>query len=72
MEKSDDYKKDTPSAETHCNKTQATIDCESVCREILKCIHQPVVETKVVASAPKVKKERELLEGATEYFIFWT
>jgi hypothetical protein len=70
MEKSNENKKETPCTETPCNKTQETINCESMCREILKCIHQPVVETKV--AAPKVKKEREVLEGVTEYFIFWT
>ena len=49
-----------------CNKTQtqAVIECEALCKDILKCIDKPVV-------VPKVKKERELLEGVTEYFIFW-
>ena len=49
-----------------CNKTQtqAVIECEALCKDILKCIDKQVV-------VPKVKKERELLEGVTEYFIFW-
>ena len=49
-----------------CNKTQtqAVIECEALCKDILKCIDKQVV-------VPKVKKERELLEGVTQYFIFW-
>ena len=47
-----------------CNKTQAVIECEALCKDILKCIHKPVAHA-------KVKKERELLDGMTEYFIFW-
>jgi hypothetical protein len=35
-----------------------------LCKDMLKCIHKPVAPT-------KVKKERELLDGMTEYFIFW-
>ena len=69
MDKSEPHKKEHQNV---CNKTQsqaileckALLDCEATCRDILKCIHEPVV-------APKVKKERELLEGMTEYFIFW-
>jgi len=63
MDKNDAHKKENQSV---CNKTQAQaiIECEAICKDILKCIHQPVI-------APKVKKERELLEGVTEYFIFW-
>ena len=52
-----------------CNKTQtqtqAVIECEALCKDILKCIHKPN------AAPTKIKKERELLEGVTEYFIFW-
>jgi hypothetical protein len=63
MDKRESHKKENQSI---CNKTQtqAILECEATCREILKCIHQPVTPT-------KVKKERELLEGVTEYFIFW-
>ena len=68
MDKNESQKKENQV----CNKTQtqaileckAILECEATCRDILKCIHQPV-------AAPKVKKERELLEGVTEYFIFW-
>ena len=61
MDKKESQKKENQVA---CNKTQAVIECEALCKDILKCIHQPV-------ATPKVKKERELLEGMTEYFIFW-
>ena len=63
MDKNESQKKEHQSA---CNKTQtqAIIECEALCKDILKCIHEPV-------AAPKVKKERPLLEGVTEYFIFW-
>ena len=61
MDKNESHKKENQSV---CNKTQAVIDCETLCKDILKCIHHPV-------ATPKVKKERELLEGMTEYFIFW-
>ena len=67
MDKNESQKKENQGL---CNKTQAMLECkailecEATCREILKCIHQPVTPT-------KVKKERELLEGVTEYFIFW-
>jgi hypothetical protein len=67
MDKSESRKKEHQNV---CNKTQAILDCkailecEATCRDILKCIHEPV-------AAPKVKKEQELLEGVTEYFIFW-
>ena len=69
MDKSDAHKKENQAV---CNKTQtqaileckAILGCEATCRDILKCIHEPVAK-------PKVKKERELLEGMTEYFIFW-
>jgi hypothetical protein len=72
MDKSESHKKENRCAEiaSPCNKTQAIlecqaiIECEATCREILKCIHEPVTK-------PKVKKERELLEGMTEYCIFW-
>ena len=63
MDKNESLKKENQSV---CNKTQAQviIECEALCKDILKCLHQPVAPT-------KVKKERELLEGVTEYFIFW-
>lgn len=61
MDKNESHKKENQSV---CNKTQAVIECESLCKDILKCIDKPVAPT-------KVKKERELLEGMTEYFIFW-
>ena len=67
MDKSESHKKEHHGV---CNKTQAILDCkailecEALCKDILKCIHEPV-------AAPKVKKERPLLEGVTEYFIFW-
>lgn len=61
MDKGESHKKEHQDV---CNKTQAILECESLCKDILKCIHKPV-------AAPKVKKERELLEGMTEYFIFW-
>jgi hypothetical protein len=61
MEKSEPHKKENQAV---CNKTQPVLECEALCKDILKCIHKPV-------TTPKVKKERELLEGMTEYFIFW-
>ena len=69
MDKKESQKKEN---QVVCNKTQtqamleckAILGCEATCRDILKCIHEPV-------TAPKVKKERELLQGVTEYFIFW-
>ena len=68
MEKCESHKRENQGV---CNKTQAILECkailecETTCRDILKCIHEPV------AAPVKVKKERELLEGVTEYFIFW-
>ena len=64
MNKTESHKKENYCREILCNKTQSSVECESMCREIVKCINEPV-------AAPKVKKERELLEGVTEYFIFW-
>ena len=67
MDKSESRKKEHHNI---CNKTQAVIkckaiiECETTCRDILKCIHEPIAPV-------KVKKERELLKGVTEYFIFW-
>lgn len=61
MDKNESHKKENQVS----NKTQAILECEALCKDILKCIHKPV------ATHPKVKKERELLEGVTEYFIFW-
>jgi hypothetical protein len=67
MDKGELHKKENQSV---CNKTQAILECkailecETTCRDILKCIHEPVTPM-------KVKKERELFEGVTEYFIFW-
>jgi len=67
MDKSESHKKENHGV---CNKTQAIleckaiIECEATCREILKCIHEPVAAT-------KVKKERQVLDGMTEYIIFW-
>jgi hypothetical protein len=64
MDKNESQKRENKCIEILCNKTQAIIECETMCREILKCMNEPV-------AVPKVKKERELLEGKTEYFIFW-
>ena len=61
MDKNEIHKKENQDV---CNKTQAIIECEALCKDMLKCIHKPVAPT-------KVKKERELLDGMTEYFIFW-
>jgi hypothetical protein len=61
MDKNESHKKENQGI---CNKTQAVLECEALCKDILKCIHEPVAK-------PKVKKERELLEGMTEYCIFW-
>ena len=61
MDKNESHKKENQGV---CNKTQAAIECEALCKDILKCIHKPIAPT-------KIKKERELLEGVTEYFIFW-
>ena len=61
MDMNKSHKKENQSV---CNKTQAVIEFESLCKDILKCIDKPVAPA-------KVKKERELLEGMTEYFIFW-
>jgi hypothetical protein len=65
MDKTESHKKENYCREILCNKTQSIVECESMCREIVKCINEPVV------AVPKVKKERELLEGVVEYFIFW-
>jgi hypothetical protein len=73
MDKNESLKKEHRCAETDklcCNKTQAILDCEAIlgckatCRDILKYIHEPV-------AAPKVKKERPLLDQMTEYIILW-
>ena len=56
MDKKESQKKEN---QVVCNKTQtqamleckAILGCEATCRDILKCIHEPV-------AAPKVKKER--------------
>ena len=61
MDKTESQKKEN---QVVCNKTQAVIECEALCKDILKCIHQPVAPV-------KVKRDRELLDGMTEYFIFW-
>ena len=61
MDKNESHKKENQGI---CNKTQAVLECEALCKDILKCIHEPIAK-------PKVKKERELLEGMTEYCIFW-
>ena len=61
MDKNESHKKENQSV---CNKTRAIIECEALCKDILKCIHKPIAPT-------KIKKERELLDGVTEYFIFW-
>ena len=65
MDNTESHKKENYCREILCNKTQSGVECESLCREIVKCINEPV------AAVPKVKKERELLEGVVEYFIFW-
>ena len=62
MDKTESHKKENQGI---CNKTQAVIECESLCKEMLKCTHQQVAPT-------KVKKERKLLEGVEEFFIFWS
>ena len=67
MDKSESHKKENQST---CNKTRAIIECEAVCKEILKCVHEPATQNKV--ARPKVKKERELLDGVEEFFIFWS
>ncbi len=70
VDKSETRKKENQENQCIRNKTQAILECESIieckttCIDILKCMHKPVV-------APKVKKERGLLKGVTEYFIFW-
>ena len=67
MDKTESQKKEN---QVVCNKKQAILECkailecETTCRDILKWIHEPIAPV-------KVKKERELLEGVTEYFIFW-
>ena len=63
-------KGDSPCKKTNSNYAAAT-ECETICREMLKCTH---VSAKPVAqnTAPvKLKKERDLLEGYAEYIIFW-
>ena len=62
MDKSEPHKKENQST---CNKTQAMLECESLCKEMLKCTNQPVAPT-------QVKKKRELFEGVEEFFIFWS
>ena len=64
MDNSELHKKENHCRELLCNKPQSIIECEAICKEIVNCMNEPVV-------VPKVKKERELLEGVTEYLIFW-
>lgn len=68
MDNSPAQTKEHKSPEMPGKKTDAVVECETICREILKCIHEPVTQNKVDV---KPKKERELLEGVTEYLIFW-
>ena len=64
MDKNESHKKENKCIEILCNKPQASIECKDMCREILKCMNEPV-------AVPKVKKKREVLEGVEEFFIFW-
>jgi len=67
MDKNESLKKEHQCAEIATQailECKAIIECETTCRDILKCIHEP-------AAAPKVKKERQVLDGMTEYIIFW-
>lgn len=64
-------KKRHQEGDSPCKKKDVAAECETICREMLKCTH---IDAKPAAqnTAPvKPKKERELLEGYTEYIIFW-
>ena len=63
MEHDKSPKKEHQCSEPPCKKNDAIIaQCETICRELLKCTEKKDV---------KPKKEREPLEGVTEYLIFW-
>jgi hypothetical protein len=67
-------KKRHQEGDSPCKKTDsnaAAAECETICREMLKCTHV-VAKPAAQNTAPvKPKKERDLLEGYTEYIIFW-
>ena len=54
-----------------CKKTGVVAECETICREMLKCTHVAAKPATQNTALAKPKKERELLEGCTEYIIFW-
>jgi hypothetical protein len=64
---------DLPCKKTDSNAAAATAaaECETICREMLKCTHIAAKPAAQNTAPAKPKKERELLEGYTEYMIFW-
>ena len=58
-----------------CKKTESiattAAECETICREMLKCTHVAAKPATQNTAPAKPKKERELLKGCTEYIIFW-
>ena len=71
-------KKRHQEGDSPCKKTgiavaaaAAAAECETICREMLKCTHVAVKPATQNTAPVKPKKERELLEGCTEYIIFW-
>ena len=64
---------DSPCKKTDFNATTAAAaaECETICREMLKCTHVAAKPATQNTAHVKPKKERELLKGCTEYIIFW-
>ena len=64
---------DSPCKKTSSNAAASAVvsECETICREMLKCTHVDAKPATQNMAPAKPKKERELLEGYTEYIIFW-
>ena len=64
---------DSPCKKTDSNAaaSAAVSECEAICKEMLKCAHVAAKPATQNTAHTKPKKERELLEGYTEYIIFW-
>lgn len=64
-------KGDSPCKKTDFNAAASAAECEIICREMLKCTHVTAKPATQNTTSVKPKKERDLLEGCTEYIIFW-
>jgi len=64
---------DSPCKKTDSNAaaSAAVSECETICREMLKCTHVAAKSATQNTAPAKPKKDRDLLEGFTEYIIFW-